>query len=88
MTLTIDLPDELASRIKAILPEEERRQFAVSAIAEAILLREQDSAECIAAVEEGIADMKAGRTISLEEEKAHWEQQKAALLSNSGVSVH
>lgn len=53
-----------------MLPEEERREFAVSAIAEALMSREQDEAECIATVEEGFADYEAGRPITLEEEKA------------------
>lgn len=87
MTLTIDLPEEVASRMQAMLPEEERREFAVSAIAEALMLREQDEAECIAAVEGRFADYEAGRTISLEEEKARWETQKAKLLTNAGGRI-
>lgn len=85
MTLTIDLPDELASRLNALLPEEERGRFAVSAIADALLAQERDSAECNAAVEEAIADMETGRTISFEDEEARWQQQKAVLLANTSV---
>jgi predicted transcriptional regulator len=86
MTLTINLPDELASQMNRFLTEEERDDFAVSAIAEALLSCEQDAVECSAAVEEGLADMEAGRTISLEEEKARWQSEKATLLSSAGVS--
>lgn len=89
MTLTIDLPEELASRLTALLPEEERDRFALSAIAEALETRQQEwegrlaasllaeidpeqepereSAKCLAAVEEGFADIEAGRhLVSLE----------------------
>lgn len=44
---------------------------------------ERDAAECVAAVEEALADMDAGRTISFEEEMARWQQQKAALVSKT-----
>lgn len=45
MTFTIDLPDELASQLTALLPEEERGRFAISAIAEALAahLQERDA---------------------------------------------
>lgn len=69
MTLTIDLPDELASRLMALLSAEECGRFAVSAIADALLAQERDASECIAAVEEAITDMEAGRSISFEAEK-------------------
>jgi predicted transcriptional regulator len=85
MTWTIDLPDELATRLNALLPEEERGRFAVSAIAEALSAQEQDSAECVAAVEEALTDAEMGRTISLDDEKARWLQQKAVLLAQKGL---
>jgi predicted transcriptional regulator len=84
MTLTIDLPEERAFRLNALLPEEARQRFVVSAIADALPAQEQDSAECIAAVEEALADMEMGRSISFEEEKARW-QQKADLLAMSNI---
>ncbi len=43
---------------------------------------ERDSAECVAAVNEALAEMQDGLTISFEEEKARWQQQKAALLTH------
>jgi hypothetical protein len=41
MNLRIDLPEELASRLMALLPEEEWNRFAVSAIAEALAERQR-----------------------------------------------
>ncbi len=34
--------------------------------------------ETCQAITEGLADIDAGRTVSFEEARAHWEQQKAA----------
>ncbi len=87
MTLTIDLPDELASRLNNLLPEDERVRFAVAAIADALVAQERDSAECVTAVEEALAEMEIGRTISLDDEKARWEVQKAMLLAKPGVHL-
>ena len=87
MILTIDLPEELASRLNELLPEEERVRFAVAAIAHALVVQERDSAECIAAVEEAIAEMETGRTIALKDERARWEKQKAELVSKNSVHL-
>ncbi len=81
MTLTIDLPEELASRLAASMPEEERSEFTIHAIADALEARRRDEAECIAALEEALEDMKMGRSLSFEEEQARWQSQKAALLA-------
>jgi len=79
MTITIDLPDELAARLAELLPEEERNRFAVNAIAEALEAHRRDSAECVAAVKEALADMKAGRNlIPFEGVCRQWEADKAA----------
>jgi predicted transcriptional regulator len=83
MTLTISLPDDLASRLEALLPEAERTSFAVSAIAEALRAREQESAECSVAVEGGLAELEAGRTVSLEDEVERWQRQRSALLAEA-----
>jgi len=79
-TITLELPDDLAARLAALLPEGERDRFAVAAIADAL-----ETCECVAAVEEALADRDAGRTISFEEEIARWQRQKAALLSGTRV---
>ena len=60
MTLTINLPDKLASRFVAILPEEERDAFSIAAIAEALMLREDETEDCVTVVEQALADMEAG----------------------------
>jgi predicted transcriptional regulator len=79
MTLTIDLPDELASRLAELLPEEERDRFAVAAIAEALEARRCDSAECIAAVEQALEDMDEGRNlIPFEEVCRQWDADREA----------
>ena len=74
MTITIELPDELSSRLAASVPEEERVEFAVAAIAEALEAQRQEEAECVAALEEALADMEAGRSISFEESQRQWEE--------------
>lgn len=89
--MTITLPDELAAQMTTLLPEEERDEFAMSAIADALEARrqvdremERDSAECVVAVNEALFDVQAGRTISFEEETACWQQQKADILAQTG----
>ncbi len=89
MTITLDLPDELSSRLVALLPEEAYSRFAVSAIAEALLMQEQDpqdSIECAAAVEEAFDDMQMDRSISLEDEKARWDSMKSKILNITPAS--
>ena len=79
MTLTIELPDDVASRLAEMLPEGERDRFAASAIADALESRMRDSEECVLAVEEALADMEAGRNlIPFEEVCRQWEAEKAS----------
>jgi predicted transcriptional regulator len=79
MAFTIDLPEELAIRLATVLPEEERSQFAVSAIEEALEARLRDEAECVAAVEEAIAEMEAGhKGILFEDLCRQWDAERAA----------
>jgi predicted transcriptional regulator len=76
MTLTIDLPEELASRLTALLPEEERTRFSVAAIADALIYRENEQ-DCVEVVEQALIDMDAGRgLISFEEVCRQWEAEK------------
>jgi predicted transcriptional regulator len=95
VTLTLNLPDELAKELAAILPEAERDRFAVSAIAEALAERQtqeeagladallaeldpeaeadRERAECRSVVEEGLADVDAGRDlVTFEEARRQW----------------
>lgn len=103
MIFSVELPDELAGRLAALLPEEERDGFAIAAIADALEARqreieadervlaalradldperepERDAAECVAAVEEALADVEAERNlVSFEEACRRWDAEKAA----------
>ena len=42
MTLTLDLPEELAARLASLLPEADRDRFAVAAIADALAARQRE----------------------------------------------
>jgi predicted transcriptional regulator len=71
-TLTLTLPDDLAERL-AVLPPSEVNAYAVQALADLVEADGADSElneETIAAIEQGLADMDAGRTFSLEEVRA------------------
>ena len=82
MTFTIDLPEELASRFVALLPEEERSRFSAAAIADALLLREEEGDDCVTAVEQALAEMDAGRgLVPFEEICRQWDAEKAARKS-------
>ena len=76
MTITIDLPDELASRL-AQLPEEERTRFSVAAIADALIFRDEEQ-NIVEIVEQALADMDEGRgLVSFEEVCRQWDSEKA-----------
>lgn len=87
---TLDLPDELAARL-AELPKSEVNRFAVIALTDLVNgtshIHEDDPAldvypelddETIAAIEEALNDVEAGRTIPFEQVRAEWEAEKAA----------
>ena len=78
MTLIIDLPDELASRLAALLPEEERSSFSVAAIADALRFRE-DEKDCFEVVEQALVDMDAGcGLVTFEDICRQWDSEKVA----------
>ncbi len=81
LTVTIDLPDELASRFVALLPEEERSQFSVDAIAEALQFRQEE--DCAKAAEEArqqrIAEMAAESLQRMQDFPSREEQFIAAI---------
>ena len=80
MTLTIELPEGLAARLAELLPEDERVRFAASAIEDALDARLRDSAECVSAVEQALADMNEGRNlIPFDEVCRQWEAERTAL---------
>ncbi len=81
ITLTIELPDELASRL-ALLPEAERSRFSAAAIADALLFREEEQ-DCVEVVEQALPDMDAGQgLVSFEEVRRQWDAEKAARLQS------
>ena len=83
MTMTIELPAELAHRMNLLFRSEELGQFAIAAIEDAVYWKEVDSRECIAGVQEGLRDFETGRSISLAEEKVRWNLHKTQLLAKS-----
>ncbi|WP_395139285.1 hypothetical protein [Armatimonas sp.] len=73
MTLTLEIPEDLAPRFAAI-PESERPRFALAAIRSVVFQDEQiepaegeDLDELIAAMKESEEDIAAGRTMTIEE---------------------
>ena len=82
MTLTIDLPEELASRLTASYPEEaERNQLIICSIAEVLESQQQESEDLIASMDVIISDVQAGRnTYSFEEVCRQWDEDTAARL--------
>jgi predicted transcriptional regulator len=81
VTLNLTLPDELAERLAA-LPPDEVNAFAVSALTE--LVSDADAAldaETATAIEQGMADVEAGRTFSPEEVRARTDAALDALAA-------
>jgi len=81
---TLNLPEELAARL-AELPKAEVDAYAASVLTPLVNGDEEDDDldlelddETIAAIEEGLDDVEAGRTIPLEEAQAHFEAAFAA----------
>ena len=76
MTITIELPDELASRL-AQLPEEERSRFSIVAIADTLTLRDEEQ-NVVEVVGRALADMDEGRgLVSFGEVCRQWDSEKA-----------
>ncbi len=82
MTLTIDLPEELASRLTASYPEEAKRnQLIICSIADVLESKQQEADDLIASMDALIADVEAGRnTYSFEEVCRQWDEDTAARL--------
>ena len=83
MTLTIEVPDETAARLTN-LPAETVNRYAVAALEDLALNADAiaaDEADCIANVEAALADIDANglkNTISLEDARLLWAEEKAA----------
>jgi predicted transcriptional regulator len=79
MTITLNLSPEREAQVKAAAAAagQDVNEYAVAATIQAA---ERDTADYVGGINEGFADLEAGRTVSLEEDKASWEQRKTALL--------
>ena len=78
MNVTLDLPDEVANRLIA-LPQGERNQFAAMALTEAWSAANETRLAEESAIERGIADYEAGRTMTLDELQARMREHKTAV---------
>ncbi len=77
MTITIELTPEQEERLRAAgVPAEEAGQFAVAAALAALDFPPDAAADPLAveAIREGLEDLKAGRTVSLEEYRREMQQ--------------
>ena len=70
-TLNLNLPDELAERL-AELPADAVNDYAVSALTELAEEAEPDP-DLIVALRAGVADLKAGRLLTLEQAEAEFD---------------
>jgi len=78
ITLTIDLPDELAERL-ASWSEEERRRFSAHAISDALSFRQEEEGDCETVVQQALDDMNAGvGLISFEDFCRRWDAVRAS----------
>jgi predicted transcriptional regulator len=76
-TITLKVTDEWAAHLPA--SEAEREVYALAALKEKIEMDQdflRDREETVAAVKEGLADVDAGRTYSLEECHEKWRAQR------------
>lgn len=86
MTLTIEVPDDLAAALSE-LPEAERNHYAVALMRAgwqanddaAAMDADEIDEEAVAAIAEGLADMEAGRLLTIEQVDANIEAVLATL---------
>jgi len=87
VTITIELPDELATRLRADAEAQGRDVAAVVADTVAAAYDDEEAEmddETIAALERGVADVEANRTFSLDEVRNRTD---AALAARFGKSA-
>lgn len=67
MPLTIELPDDLAERVRALAAEagQDINEFAVGVLR--VVAEEEPDPELMAALRESIADLEAGNLLTLEQ---------------------
>lgn len=68
-TITLEVPEDLADRLEA-MPPDERNHFATAAITDRLAQVEDDAADTVAALQESIADLGAGKGQSLDDYQA------------------
>ena len=81
MTLTLDLPEELAERLTATYPDQtERHRFMVGSLLDAIEAEQQERAEIIEILNADIAAVEAGnKGYTQEEMEQHWAELEAEM---------
>ena len=83
MTITLSSTTEALLQEQAGRFGQDRDMLADSLLQQALEDAARDYEETCEAIAEGLADMEAGRTVSLEEVRAQWEAQKAARRSQT-----
>jgi predicted transcriptional regulator len=90
--LTLDVPDELAARLAALARAqgEDVDEYALATLqgaVEAIETREaEDDPEIIAAIERGIADVQAGRLMTLYELRRQLQEARAGSFTTPAAA--
>ena len=79
MTLTLELPDEIAARLTAAYPDEaERTRAVLCSIVDTIEAEQRDKAEIIEIIHTELAQIEAGgNSYTLEEMRKHWDEMRA-----------
>ena len=79
MTLTLELPDEIAARLSATYPDEvERNRALLCSIVDTIEAEQRDKAEMIEVIHAELANIEAGsKSYTLEEMRQHWDEMRA-----------
>ena len=78
MTVSISSQTQELLREQAGRLGEKPDALADTLLLEALRASQEEYEEMCQAISEGLADIDAGRTVSFEEARAQWEQQKAA----------
>jgi len=80
MTITIDVPEDEAEVLRRLAGEEGRsvEEVALNRLIDMLEAEARDFEEACQGIAEGIADMEAGRTVSLEEVRARFEAEREA----------
>jgi predicted transcriptional regulator len=80
VTITLDVPEETAEALRRVAGEEGRsiQEVIVERLVGALEAEARDFEEACEGIAAGIADMEAGRTVSLEEVRAQFEAEREA----------